>query len=102
MTASPGWLPRAVRAAARSATSARIFLARALPSMSWAVMSSSSGLRDRNAKGRSWRPFAWERLSGLGLRAEGDLQQIGHGVGVQLFHDVGAVRLHRLDADAQV
>ena len=43
--------------------------------------------------------------SGFGRSAvgpEGDFQQIGHGVGVQLFHDVGAVGLDRLDADAQV
>ena len=40
--------------------------------------------------------------SDFGAGPECDLEQIGHGVGVELFHDVGAVRLHRLDADAQV
>ena len=33
---------------------------------------------------------------------ERNLEQVGHGVGREFFHDVGAVRLHRLDADAQV
>ena len=28
--------------------------------------------------------------------------QVGHGADLELVHDVGAVRLHRLDADVQV
>src|SRR3569833_1393788 len=79
-----GWMPRAFSACVRPATSARIFLASALPSISCAVMGSGGG---------------------GGLRrvlAERDLEQVGHRVRVELFHDVGAVRLHRLDADAEV
>ena len=33
---------------------------------------------------------------------ESDFQQVGNRVGAEFFHDVGAVRFHRLDADAQV
>ena len=53
---------------------------------------------------RQARAFV-RRVSGSGFDrvfAQGNLEQVGHGVGVELFHDVGAVRLHRLDADAQV
>src|SRR5881394_2729466 len=97
MTARPGLWPRAVSAAARSATSARIFFARALPSMMLAVM---CVLESTKAARR--RPLYRGGVLCLGLRAEGDLQEIGDGVGVELFHDVGAVRLDRLDADAEV
>src|SRR6185312_3120447 len=38
----------------------------------------------------------------LALGAERDLEQVGDRVRVELFHDVGAVRLDRLDADAEV
>ena len=49
------------------------------------------------------RPSAESRRSGLGRGLpQRDLEQVGHGVGAELFHDVGAVRLDRLDADAQV
>src|SRR5471030_3067770 len=43
MTARPGCWPRAVRAAARTATSARRVLERALPSMIWAVIGGLGG-----------------------------------------------------------
>ncbi len=42
-------------------------------------------------------------LCGLvGVGPESDFEQIGHGVGIQFFHDVGSVCFHRFDADAQV
>src|SRR5471030_2020383 len=43
MTARPGCWPRAVRAAARTATSVRRVLERALPSMIWAVIGGLGG-----------------------------------------------------------
>src|SRR5215212_9222466 len=85
MMARCGWMPRAFSACVRPATSARIFLASELPSMICAAMQSGGG---RGALRR--------------VLAERDLQQVGDRVGVELFHDVGAVRLHRLDADAKV
>src|SRR3954463_12785200 len=80
-----GWMPRAFSACVRPATSARIFRASALPSRTCAAM------RSGGRGGRLGR-----------VLAQCDLEQVGDGIGVELFHDVGAVRLHRLDADAQV
>jgi hypothetical protein len=34
--------------------------------------------------------------------SEGDFQQISYCVGIEFFHDVGAVRFNGFDADAQV
>src|SRR3990167_2557929 len=101
MTARPGWMPRAARAAARAATSVRICCDRAVPLISWAGMERVSKTKKAAGWQRPWREWRGSGLGG-GVGAERDLQQIGHGVGVQLFHDVGAVRLDRLDADAQV
>ncbi|CAG9266637.1 hypothetical protein PCAR4_680051 [Paraburkholderia caribensis] len=57
-TARPGWCPRAVRAAARVATSARKILERAVPSISLAVM-----------VGREW---AFRNAGGAGRRGACD------------------------------
>src|SRR5262245_9587734 len=95
MTARPGLTPSAVSAAARRATSARIVLERAVPSMSCAVM----GVKAKRPLEAAFRGGV---RSSLALRAECDLEEIGHGVGVELFHDVGPMRLDRLDRDAQV
>src|ERR1700761_3499319 len=105
MTANPGWWPRAVSAAARCATSARICLDSATPSISCAVMGGAPGVgSEMKEAAELQRPPVMLGGSGLlvGRRTERDLEQVGHGVGVQLLHDVGAMRLHRLDADAQV
>src|SRR5262245_29807182 len=97
ITASPGVMPRARNAAALRATSARTRLASALPSINCAVMrglARGAALAARDAAG------CWQSTLGRDSgRAQRDLQQIGHRVGVELLHDVGAVRLHRLDAD---
>lgn len=37
-----------------------------------------------------------------GVRPERHLEQVGHRIGAQLFHDVGAMGFHRLDADIQI
>ena len=53
------------------------------------------------SEGQGWG-VQYPGRSRLTLSAQRDFQQIGHRVGVELFHDVGAVRFDRFDADAQV
>src|SRR6478736_4607543 len=111
MTARPGTMPRSRSAAARRATSARSFLERAMPSISCAVMARIPGRSiqgwpagPQTKKGRWWqRPLACASRSGFSRgRAERDLEEVRDGVRVELLHDVGAVRLDRLDADAEI
>src|SRR4051812_17377391 len=101
-----GFTPLALSAAVRPATSARMVLARALPSISWAVIGFDFPSKNARLRRRGGHPLPSRgRLLGLGYGCrlpKRDLQQIGHGIGVELFHDVGAVRLDRLDADAEV
>src|SRR5262245_15811968 len=74
--------------------------ASALPSISWAGMRESIRATSRTASDKTTRPRS--TLGRCDRRAQRDLQQVRHRVGVELFHDVGAVRLDRLDADAEV
>ena len=104
ITAKPGVMPLALSAAVRLVTSARSFCERAFPSILCAVIvKPCSRVVQVKTPARLMFTGVVRKARPLGfgcVLTQCNFEQICHGIGIQLFHDVGPVRFNGFDADA--